>query len=58
MKWGLAYSAGAIIAAIVLLTWLFRVEDKCPRSIMGYNCRGQNCDHSDKALADAKRARR
>lgn len=57
MTWGLAYSVGAVIAAIVLLSWLFHVEDNCPRSIMGYSCRGQNCDHSDEAIADAKKAR-
>lgn len=30
--------------------------DECPRMIMGYNCRGNDCNHSKNEVAKAKKA--
>lgn len=32
-------------------------EESCPRVILGYNCRGKECDHSAQARYRAIRAR-
>ena len=29
-------------------------REKCPREIYGYNCRGEGCDHSKRAIAEAE----
>lgn len=39
----------AIIAAILGYVLGKSIEEDCPRSVLGYNCRGKKCDH-DKVL--------
>lgn len=29
-------------------------EDECPRNILGYNCKGEMCDHSEQTLTEAR----
>lgn len=35
--------------------WIGRMhEPECPRMILGYNCKGETCDHSEKTLQEAQ----
>jgi len=50
-----------IIIAIVLIIgavlWAVSGPD-CPRQVLGYNCKGRDCDHSREELARARRVMR
>lgn len=48
---GLGIFIALIIGAII---WF---NDECPRVILGYNCRGKNCDHDPLEVQKAKEAR-
>lgn len=43
-----------IVAGLALASSAY----ECPREILGYNCRGKGCDHSDKLIKEAKEIRR
>lgn len=34
----------------------FAPGNQCPRKILGYNCKGEDCDHSNAAIVSAKKA--
>jgi hypothetical protein len=50
-----------IIIAIVLIIgavlWAMSGPD-CPRMILGYKCKGRDCDHSPEAIREARRSMR
>lgn len=49
---------GLIIFA-ALVWWADHMrENECPRQILGYNCRGKECDHSFLEVEAAKDAMR
>lgn len=45
----------AIIVCTIIAFVCFSIyfDDECPRVILGYNCKGDHCDHSDEAVRDA-----
>lgn len=45
---------GAIAGMFILKVLQYTFEDKCPRQIYGYKCKGKECDHSEAAVAEAK----
>ena len=46
--------AAVLVALLLVLAWL--EDDDCPRMILGYKCRGNDCDHSLLTLEEAKEA--
>lgn len=48
---GLLIAGGIILLIIVIAVWN---HEECPRMILGYNCRGKNCDHSEELVRNAK----
>ena len=49
-----------IIAIIVIIRVALFINSghDCPRQVLGYKCKGPDCDHSCEALADARRTMR
>lgn len=66
MGWGLDMHISKPTAIILIvgliffaiIAWLadWAQEHECPRMILGYNCKGDTCDHSEKARDEAWRA--
>ena len=46
-----------IIGLVIIGTILAVKPEPCPRELLSYKCRGDKCDHSDKAWYDAHIAR-
>ena len=44
-----------VVCIIGAAIWLSGADD-CPRMILGYKCRGVDCDHSPEELMRAKQA--
>lgn len=41
---------------LYVLTVLFDKIEECPRCVLGYNCKGKDCDHSEEELQKAYKA--
>lgn len=46
---------GALIAWAVTSAYYRNQDGECPRIEMGYNCRGDGCDHSYKAMQEIRK---
>lgn len=45
------------IGVVAIIVWaVTRPTVDCPRVVLGYNCKGDKCDHSEIELAKAHRA--
>lgn len=44
-----------LLGLFIASLFLIKSETRCPREVLGYQCKGQTCDHSDEAQADAER---
>lgn len=44
-----AFFVGTIFGGVAA-----KMAEECPRQIRGYSCQGEKCDHSRKAVAEAK----
>lgn len=48
------YAAMFICFWVAVFCFNAYFDDECPRMILGYNCKGKICDHSDEAVQQAK----
>jgi len=48
------YFAMFVCAVVTIGCFAAYFDEDCPRVIMGYNCHGDRCDHSDEAVEQAK----
>ncbi|MFA5937343.1 MAG: hypothetical protein WC822_05735, partial [Candidatus Paceibacterota bacterium] len=43
------------VGIVLLIGWgIWLSVPDCPRMIMGYNCKGEGCDHSEESIMAAK----
>lgn len=58
MQWLASNAEWLIPLCVVGLLILMPVIDgeDCPRAILGYTCRGKNCDHSEELVLQSKKA--
>lgn len=45
---------GGLITVALGLGFHHMEDEDCPRAVMGYNCKGDKCDHSPEELRRAK----
>lgn len=45
---------GAVCGAVATASFMWVEREKCPREIYGYKCRGKECDHDPRLIAEAE----
>lgn len=42
------------VLMIGTLIWMSTMVEECPREMLGYNCKGEKCDHSKEEIKRVK----